>query len=571
MLNETTQRKKVAVPTVAGHARTKQDVYDVAILGSGFAGSMLAAILARNGVKVLLLDSGSHPKFAIGESTIPNMLISLRTMALRYNVPELIAVSTFTGCQRLVSAQHGQKIHFGFLNHQEGKPQDPKQLTMFNFPRLLLAPAAHMYRQDVDAYLYHLAVQAGATARTGFTATDFDFDGSGVTIASERGEEFRARYVVDASGYRSPLAEKFDLREDPCRFRHHSRAIWNHMLDVPTTDEVFLRDRKDTPPRPWYDGTVHHLFDRGWFWVIAFNNHKSSRNPLCSVGLTLDPRRYPKQAGVTAEEDMLYHIGRFPDIARQFEGAKPVREWVSTDRVQYSSKQTVGDRWVLLAHAAGFIDPLFSRGLSNTCESVNVLAWRLLRAVKDDDFSKERFAGVDHRQQALFDGNDKLVNAAYASFSNYELWSAVFRVWAWGSNAGTFRSLEAFRKWRKTGDEQYLLELEGMENPGLHWSDHAGYAELFNAMIDQCDAYDEGRTSGEAAADTLYGMLEDAPFVPRHWGWTERDLRFINPTFKRLTKTMWWALRQSPPEVRGIMLGFMWESTKEVFRGRHAL
>ena len=549
----------------------EKELFDVAILGSGFAGSMLGAILARNGAKVLLLDSKSHPKFAIGESTIPNMLVTLRTMALRYDVPELITLSTFTGCQKIISPVHGQKLHFGFLTHQEGKPQDPQQLTMFNIPKLLLHPAAHMLRQDTDAYLYNVAIKYGCTTRTGFNATDVDFDGSGVTIASDRGEQFRARYVVDASGYRSPLAAKFGLREDPCRFKHHSRAIWNHMLNVPTTDSVFLRPKDDTPPVPWYDGTVHHLFERGWFWLIAFDNHPSSLNPLCSVGLTLDPRRYPKPASATPEEDFWWHVQRFPDIARQFDGVKPMREWVATDRLQYSSKRTVGDRWVLLAHAAAFLDPLFSRGLHNTCEAVNVLAWRILRAVEDDDFSAERFAGVDQRQQALFDGNDKLVNAAYISFSDHDLWSAVFRIWAWGSNAGTFRALEAFRHWRKDGNAAHLLELENVENPGLHWSDHEGYSELFNDMVDQCDAFEAGKITGTEAADALYDHLERAPFVPRHWGWTERDLRFINPTVSRLTKTMWWAAVQAPPDVRRIMLGFLRESSKELVRGRRVL
>nr|AFP87528.1 FADH2-dependent halogenase [Streptomyces sp. CNQ-418] len=550
---------------------SRQDVYDVAILGSGFAGSMLGAILARQGASVMLLDSKSHPKFAIGESTIPNMLVTLRTMALRYDVPELMTVSTFTGCQKAVSANHGQKIHFGFLNHQEGQPQDPRQLTMFNFPKMLLHPAAHMMRQDVDAYLYNVAIKYGCATRTNFHAEDVDFDGSGVTITSATGDHFRARYVVDASGYRSPLAEKFQLREDPPRYKHHSRAIWNHFLGVPKTDDVFRRTKEDSPPVRWYDGTVHHLFDKGWFWVIGFDNHESSRNPLCSVGLTLDPRAYPKRPGVTAEEDFWEHANRFPDIARQFEGMKPVREWVSTDRLQYSSTQTVGDRWALLAHAAAFIDPLFSRGLHNTCEAVNVLAWRILRAVDDDDFSAERFEGVNHRQQSLFDGNDKLVAAAYQSFSNHALWSAVFRIWAWGSNAGTFRALEASRLWRKTGDLGHLLELEECKNPGLHWSDHEGYGDLFNLMVEQCDAYAQGRVTGQQAADTLYSALEESPFVPRHWGWTEPNLRFINPTPKRLAKTMYWAATKAQPDVRRIMLGFLRESTREMVRGRRVL
>jgi FADH2 O2-dependent halogenase len=395
-----------------------------------------------------------------------------------------------------------------------------------------------------------------------------DFADDGVTLSSDRGEQYRARYVVDASGYRSPLAQKFDLREKPTRFKHHSRAIWNHMLTVPKTDDVFRRPRADTPPVPWYEGTVHHLFERGWFWVIPFDNHPSSRNPLCSVGLTMDPRRYPKQPGVSAEDEFWEFAGRFPDIARQFEGAKPMREWVSTDRLQYSSTQTVGDRWVILAHAAAFLDPLFSRGLSNTCEAINVLAWRILRGVKDGDFSAERFADVERRQQALFDGNDKLVNAAFISFEDYDLWTAVFRIWAWGSNAGTFRAHEAFRKWRKTGDEAHLRELENVENPGLHWSDHAGYGELFEDMVRQCDAFEAGEITAREAADALYDHLNRAPFVPRHFGWTDRKLRFINPTPPKLARMTFWAATQAPPEVRRIMLGFVREATKEFVMGR---
>ena len=572
MTRSTTRRPEPAPTSTADdHGAHGGDQVDVAIIGSGFAGSMLGAILARNGASVLLLDAKAHPKFAIGESTIPNMVVTLRMMADRYDVPELRALSTFTGCQEQISASHGQKTHFAFLAHQEGLPQDPRQVTMFNFPRTLLHPAAHMMRQDTDQWLHNLAVRYGCRTRTSFTTADVELDADGVTIVSDTGERHRARYVVDASGFRSVLADRLGLREDPCRYRHHSRAVWNHFLDVPHTDDVFRRAKADTPPVPFYDGTVHHVFEGGWFWVIPFDNHKSSRNPLCSVGMLLDPRRHPRDPSLTPEQEFWQQANRFPDIARQFEGMRAVREWVGTDRIQYSSSRTVGDRWTLLGHAAGFIDPLFSRGLHNTCEAVNMLAWRLLRAVDDGDFSAERFEGVDVRQQALFEGNDKLCTAAYQAFADHDLWSAVFRIWAWGSNAGTFRALEAFREWRKDGIEEHLHDLEEVANPGLHWSDHVGYAELFNLMVEQCQRFDDGEITGTQAADVLYDALERAPFVPRHWGWTERDLRFINPTPLRVGRTMWWAARQAPPDVRRLMLGFLRESTREMVRGRKVL
>jgi len=85
---------------------------------------------------------------------------------------------------------------------------------------------------------------------------------------------------------------------------------------------------------------------------------------------------------MTPEEEFNYYLDQYPAIKRQFEGAHRVREWVSTDRIQYSSKQSIGDRWCLMSHAAGFIDPLYSRAVQHL-RVVDALAARLLEALKD--------------------------------------------------------------------------------------------------------------------------------------------------------------------------------------------
>jgi FADH2 O2-dependent halogenase len=528
---------------------------------------MLGAILARNGAKVILIDSDAHPKFAIGESTIPYTLVALRTIAERYHVPEIKTLATFTNCTKIIGPSFGIKKHFSFLLHHPGQPQDPRETNQFNTPSLLYE-ASHLFRQDSDAYLFYVAARYGCATRQNFRVTDVDFDGAGVTLSGADDEQYRARYVVDATGFRSPLAQKFGLREDPCRFKHHSRSLWNHMVGVTPTDKLFDHPPEDRPPVPWYQGTVHHMFERGWFWVIGFDNHSRSRNPLCSVGLTLDPRLYPKDPDLSAEDEFLRVAERYPDIARQYAGARPVREWVSTDRVQYSSKQVVGDRWCLLAHAAGFIDPLFSRGLSNTAETVNALAWRLLRAVRDDDFSAERFEYIERQQQALLNYNDELVNAAFISFSDYDLWSAVFRIWAWGSNAGTFRLQEALTRFLKDGRDDHFLAQEEAPNLGFYWPDHDGYRKLFDEMVAKCAAFESGLLTAKQAADDLYRFLQDADFVPKHFGFAEHDERFLNPTPRTLAKTILWARRDADPVVRRMMLGTFSEAFKYKLTGK---
>jgi tetracycline 7-halogenase / FADH2 O2-dependent halogenase len=541
--------------------------FDVAILGSGIAGSMLGAVLARNGLSVLLIDAGSHPRFAIGESTIGYTLLTLRTIAERYGVPEIKTLATFDNCTKIIGRSFGIKKHFGFLLHHEGQPQDPRETNEFNAPNLLQA-WSHLYRQDTDAYLLHAAIRYGCVVRQNLRVGDLDFDGAGVTLHGAAGEEYRARYLVDASGFRSPLADKLSLREDPCRFKHHSRSMWNHVVDITRTDDLFDHAPADRPPVPWYEGTVHHMFERGWFWVIGFDNHPASRSRLCSVGLTLDPRRYPRRPDESPEEEFYRQAARFPDIERQFSGAVPFREWTGTGRLQYSSHTTVGDRWCLLSHAAGFIDPLFSRGLSNTAEAVNALAWRLIAAARDDDFSAQRFEYVDRLQQRLLDFNDELVNAAFISFSDYDLWSAVFRIWSWGTIAGAYRLQGALTRHSADGQDSHFVELEEAPHLGLYWPDHDGYKKLFDEMVSQCDAVEAEVVSARAAADHLYEILGEADFVPKHFGFAERGDRFLHPTPAVMAKTAWWAAKKADPQVRALLLENGREAIKHKLRGR---
>ena len=88
------------------------DRFDVVIIGTGIGGSMLGAILARHGVDVLLIDHVSHPRFAIGESTIPETTMLLRLLAVRYGVPEIAHLSKFDSVRTRVSPACGVKRNF---------------------------------------------------------------------------------------------------------------------------------------------------------------------------------------------------------------------------------------------------------------------------------------------------------------------------------------------------------------------------------------------------------------------------------------------------------------------------
>lgn len=520
---------------------------DVAILGSGIAGTALAAVLARQGARVLILDAGTHPRFAIGESTIPYTSMLMRLVAERYDVPELKNLTTFHNAQAKVSINGGIKKNFGFLYHREGEVQNPSEIHEFPIPKVTHVEN-HYFRQDTDAWVLNVAVKYGAQVRQHARITDVQPDERGITIISDKGEQWRARFVVDASGFRSPIATKYGLREEPSRLRHHSRSIFTHMIDVTPYD--------DTVPKgvfgiadSFHEGTLHHVFKGGWIWVIPFNNHARATNPLVSVGMQLDPRIYPKPEGLTPEQEFRQFIDRFPSIRKQFEPARAVREWVSTGRLQYSPKATVGDRFCLTSHAAGFIDPLFSRGMSNTFEIINALSWRLLDALREDDFAVERFDYVQRLEQGQLDFNDDLVHNAYTSFGDYKLWDAWCRIWALAQILRTFEINRAYAKLLDTHDQSVLKPLERIAPDGA-LPEYEPFRKLYNdAVLAVRAVAEDGKSPGEATAQIM-GMLQTADFVPP-FGLDDPDCKIFGGTPKVAYNALRWAKSDTTPDYIG--------------------
>ena len=546
------QKKEISTPesspgSSANHRKgAVAPQYDVAILGSGLAGTTLAACLANNGASVIVIDAGSHPRFAIGESTIPYTSMMMRLISERYNVPEIKWLTTFESVQSKISTNCGIKRNFGFLYHRPGEEQKPAEAHEFPIPKITHTEN-HFFRQDVDAWLLTVALKYGVTVRQHCKVTDVEIDDAGVTIIPERGERVRVKFVVDASGYRSPLAQKFGVRETPTRLHHQSRSLFTHMIGVTPYEHTVPEGIHGNPTR-WSQGTLHHLFPGGWLWVIPFDNHHRASNALCSVGLSVDPRVHPTP-DCSPEREFSRWLADFPSVAAQFVNARAAREWVRTERLQYSSKQTVGYRWCLTSHAAGFTDALFSRGLSNTMDIINALGWRLLDAIKDDDFSVDRFSYVQDLEQGLLDFNDDLVANAYTSFGDFRLWDAWFRVWSLGQILATLEINRSYARFLDSHDPGDLARLERQAPEGAI-PDYPPARQLLRSVSAIMHEVQAGtRDSGQAAAEIM-GLLQQADFVPPAFGLTDPDNRWFHATSRRLTRVMLWAKRKdTPPEI----------------------
>jgi FADH2 O2-dependent halogenase len=64
-------------------------MFDLAIVGSGFGGSLTALVANRLGLRTVLLERGSHPRFAIGESSTPMSNILLESIARDFELPRI--------------------------------------------------------------------------------------------------------------------------------------------------------------------------------------------------------------------------------------------------------------------------------------------------------------------------------------------------------------------------------------------------------------------------------------------------------------------------------------------------
>ncbi len=529
-----------------------ENVHDVAIIGGGIGGSITAAILARNGVDVLLAEGTPHPRFAIGESTTPETSISLRLLATRYDVPELGNLSSYSSVQKIAPTS-GVKRNFGYVGHRTGEKSRPDECAQLSTLPQPLGPDMHYFRQDIDAYLFQVAVKYGATARNGALIEEVEFCDDLVRLRVADGSTFLARYVVDAGGRNALIPAKLGLRDPEPRFQTKTRTIFTHMLGVLPWEEVGPKKEEHKMPSPFSEGTLHHFFEGGWIWVIPFDNHPQSVNPLCSVGVNLDINSYPIRSGVSAEQEFWEIIESYPSIADQFRRARAVRPFASTGRTQFSSKQIVGTRFCLLPHAAEFVDPLYSTGMAITLNCINALAHRLIEAARSGDYDTERFRYIEEWTKKSFDAADDIVWCAYESFSDFRLFNAVLRMFIIQALYSTLSPMETWARHLRTGSREVFSRMEEHPRRGTQCADFPEIREMMTNIVKEICAYKSGDQECVGSTSAIYRHVAAcSDLFPPFWKMLDQDSRApLNwITIPQLFRWVFWFNFRAPSHVK---------------------
>lgn len=531
--------------------------YDVIIAGSGIYGSSLAAILAKSGLSVLIIEKGRHPRFALGEALLPQSAIWPFIIGERFGVPELAHLSHADRIIDHITPSCGLKHSIGFAHHREGQPLDGDRLHQLVPPHLPFYSESHLYREEVDQYMLEAAQGYGAGYLDETTITGVEFDSQGVAVTTSD-SVYRGDYFVDASGRGSKLVEQLGYRDGAPEAMTHSRTIFAHVEGLAPFDNIM---KAPSEGRRLHEGTLHHVFDGGWMWIIPFDNFSRSTSRKASIGLTVDPRIHPVREDLSPEEEFRAFVSRFPDVERHLEGIRVVRPFARTGRLQYSSRQSVGDRHFTAPGTFGFIDPLYSNGLIHTFESVFFGALHLLSAfgvhegpVAKGDFSAAAFSSMEVLHQTQWRQSDATIARAYASMGDFSSWNAWTQYWLAQILFGDLWLQRACFKYFADGDVGHFDAFLQEARPG----ENAPFAAARAALLD-----DLGTLLAEDAAvpDTGAAMLErlaEESWLPKHvYDWGNPESRNVDFSRNEVVGALLeWGFTASPEHLRTGLFDF---------------
>ena len=407
--------------------RVKQSC-EVAIVGSGFAGSLLARVLTMLGYDVVLLERGTHPRFAIGESSTPLANLSLERIGIRYGMDDCYNLATHgRWLAHHPELRRGLKRGFTYYRHHPNqrfanRGLDSERLLVAASPRDSFSDS-HWLRADVDHHFVKEAVAAGVDYRDRVELSGAEFKADSVRLSGSRVGapfELNARFVVDASGPGGFLARQLSIPSGLEQTETRGGIVFSHFDGVRLMDDVVPGMAKGPYPDDW--AAVHHVIDEGWMYSLRFDDG------VTSAGFLLTPRAASSlKHGDGSDPEALWSelLDRYPTLKSAFAGARPLMPIAFRPEIQHRLTRAAGDRWALMPHAFAFVDPLFSTGIAWALRAVERLGLSFESAKRGRRLpDAETLARYDAALSAEADQIDVLVAGAYEAMAQFDLFAA---------------------------------------------------------------------------------------------------------------------------------------------------
>jgi flavin-dependent dehydrogenase len=337
---------------------------DVLVIGGGPGGATTAALLARQGVRVVLLEKDRHPRFHIGESLLPANLPLLDELGVAAQVR---AIGMQKWGAEFVSPWHAP----GSQCYEFADAWD-KTLPM----------AYQVRRSAFDEILIRNAAACGAEVIEGCGVHALQREGSHSIVrardADGRDSAWRARWVVDASGRDTFLANR--LKSKQRNRKHNSAALFAHYTGARRLDGKA-------------QGNITIFwFDHGWFWLIPLADGSTS------IGAVVWPY-YLKTRDKPLDAFFEDTIAQVPELANRLAHAQRITPVTATGNYAYSCTHSHGPGYLLVGDAYAFIDPVFSSGVLLAMQGGFAAARALLTCLREPRRTAPALAAFDRQMR----------------------------------------------------------------------------------------------------------------------------------------------------------------------------
>lgn len=321
---------------------------DVLVIGGGPSGSVAACKLVKEGYKVIVLEKLDFPRFVIGESLLPRC----NEILDKNGLIDIIKEQAYMMKPGAIFIDEEKKEELIDFRDNLGQ----KWGTSFQ-----------VKREEFDNVLLESAKKLGADVRHGYEVTDYNNDKNMITSTDKNGEEkiFKAKFVLDASGYGRVLPKLLDL---------------DIPSDLRLRNAIFTRVKGEIRRPGDKEGLIDiviHDNNQAWLWVIPFSDGTTSVGVVCEEA-------YFQKTGLSKENflDKVFEEHKY--LKEKFENAEKIIPVGIINGYSSAIRTMHGKGFALSGNATEFLDPVFSSGVTLALESSDKVADLIIKELKGE-------------------------------------------------------------------------------------------------------------------------------------------------------------------------------------------